>query len=93
MIWLNLRTPEAGIDKLDGHVGIVGSRQFQREASALLGSQILPGNAVTDYQNGVEFFPAMLKDIRSAKVSINLESYIFRDSRIGRRFVDALIER
>ncbi|HET6587914.1 MAG TPA: phospholipase D-like domain-containing protein [Oleiagrimonas sp.] len=93
MIWLNLRTPEAGIHRLDGHVGVVGSRQFQREASALLGSQVLAGNAVTDYQNGEEFFPAMLKDIRSAKVSINLESYIFRDSRIGRRFVQALAER
>lgn len=93
MIWLNLRAPETGIDQLDGRVGAVGSMQFQREASALLGSQILPGNAVADYQNGVEFFPAMLKDIRSAKVSINLESYIFRDSRIGQKFVEALAAR
>lgn len=93
MIWLNMRAPESGIDQLEGHVGAVGSMQFQREASALLGSQIVTGNAVVDYQNGDEFFPAMLKDIRAAQVSINLESYIFRDSHVGQRFVDALIER
>ncbi|HET7662170.1 MAG TPA: phospholipase D-like domain-containing protein, partial [Rhodanobacteraceae bacterium] len=93
MIWLNLRAPESGIDHLDGQVGAVGSQRFQREASALLGSQILAGNSVVDYQNGVEFFPAMLKDIRSAKVSINLESYIFRDSHIGQQFVQALAAR
>lgn len=91
--WLNVRAPDTGVERLAGQVGAVESTQFGREASALLGSQVITGNAVDDYQNGDSYFPAMLADIQSAQVSINLETYIFRDSDIGMRFVRALAER
>ncbi|HET7266711.1 MAG TPA: phospholipase D-like domain-containing protein [Oleiagrimonas sp.] len=93
MAWLNMRVPDTGVEHLVGHVGAVESPQFEREAAALLGSQVISGNTVQDYQNGANFFPPMLADIRSAQVSINLESYIFRDSHIGMRFAKALAER
>jgi cardiolipin synthase len=42
---------------------------------------------------GDELYRAMLADIASAQQRIQLESYIFADDEIGRRFTDALIER
>jgi len=43
--------------------------------------------------NASQFYPAMLDAIRSAQTSINMECYIFRNDRIGRQFMAALIER
>jgi cardiolipin synthase len=43
--------------------------------------------------NGDEIFPPMLAAIRSAKVSINFETYIYWSGDIGRAFADALAER
>ena len=43
--------------------------------------------------NAVEFYPAMLDEIRKARHSINMECYIFRPDGIGRQFMDAMKER
>src|SRR5919108_6241372 len=43
--------------------------------------------------NANEFYPAMLDAIRAAQRTINLECYIFRPDRIGRLFMEALMER
>ncbi len=43
--------------------------------------------------NGTQFYPAMLDAIRRAKTSINMECYIFRPDGVGRRFMDAMMER
>ena len=56
-----------------------------------LGNAMVPGNDAELYKNGDEIFPAMTKDIREAKLSVNLESYIFQPDRAGRQFADALI--
>ena len=42
---------------------------------------------------GDELYQAMLADIKSAQKCVQLESYIFADDEIGRRFAVALIER
>jgi len=38
--------------------------------------------------NGNQIFPAMLGAIRSAKHSINFETYVFWDGQIGREFTE-----
>src|SRR5262245_48899236 len=43
--------------------------------------------------NAPQFYPAMLDAIASAQRSINLECYIFKPDHIGRRFMNAMMER
>lgn len=71
----------------------VDSPQFRREIGTVLGPAIVDGNAVADFQNGAQIFPAMLAAIRSARHSVNLETYIYWSGNISREFVAALSER
>ncbi len=70
----------------------VDSSEFLRSLDAL-GTEMVPGNRATLLQNGDEIFSAMLEAIAGAKSSINLETYIFSDDAVGRRFTAALAER
>jgi cardiolipin synthase len=65
--------------------------QFRRSLDNI-GSVIVGGNAAELLENGDGVFPAMLKDIRDAKVSVELEAYIFKPDEAGRLFADAMIE-
>ena len=65
--------------------------QFRRSLDNI-GGVIVGGNSAVLLENGDGFFPAMLKDIREAKVSVNLETYIFKPDEVGRQFADAMIE-
>ncbi len=67
--------------------------EFRQSAGALLGSNFVAGNNITTLINGNQIFPAMLSAIRSAKRSINLETYIFWDGEVGKEFTQALAER
>lgn len=51
------------------------------------------GNAIEVFTNGDHFYPAMLKAIRGARETINMECYIFKKGKVGSEFVDALAER
>jgi cardiolipin synthase len=62
-----------------------------RRSMDTLGNAMVPGNAGELYKNGDEIFPAMTNDIREAKLSVNLETYIFQPDRAGRQFVDAMV--
>ena len=75
------------------HASPIDSMQFRYEASNLPGPTVLDGNRVTALQNGAESFPAMLAAIRSARKSVDFESYIYWSGDIGREFVRALSER
>jgi cardiolipin synthase len=55
--------------------------------------ELVGGNRVKLLHDGKEAFPEMLDAIASAKESVNLETYILRDDKTGRKFVDALSER
>ncbi|HEY3170932.1 MAG TPA: phospholipase D-like domain-containing protein [Thermoanaerobaculia bacterium] len=66
---------------------------FLASTQALDRPSIVGGNRVTVLENGVEFFPAMLAAISSARESIHLEAYIFWSDDVGTRFRDALTER
>src|SRR5262249_15968969 len=67
--------------------------EFQQAAGSLLGPDFVGGNSISTLVNGDEIFPAMLSAIRSAKRSINLETYVFWDGEIAKRFTAALSER
>ena len=69
----------------------VSDPDFRRSAEAL-GTPMLAGNEAELKMNGDEIFPAMTKDIREAKKTVNLETYIFQPDRAGRIFADALID-
>lgn len=66
---------------------------FLQTMHALTGAPLSEGNQVTILKNGVEIFPSMLRTIRAAKKTINLEFYIYWDGEIGRSFAEALAER
>lgn len=69
------------------------SPEFRQAAGSLLGPNFVEGNEIISLVNGNEIFPAMLSGIRSAKHSINLETYVFIDGQIARRFAAVLAER
>jgi cardiolipin synthase len=69
------------------------SPEFRQSAGSLLGPNFVGGNSISTLVNGDEIFPAMLSAIRSAKRSINFETYIFWDGEIAREFSAALSER
>src|SRR5262245_40111377 len=68
----------------------VSNPDFRRSAEAL-GNPMVGGNKATLLENGDEIFPAMVRDIREAKKSVNLETYIFKPDRAGRMIAAALI--
>src|SRR5256714_2217403 len=69
------------------------SPEFRQSAGSLLGPNFVGGNSISTLVNGDEIFPAMLSAIRSARRSINLETYVFWDGEIAREFTAALSER
>lgn len=67
--------------------------QFLRSMGHLMGPGILSSNQVTAYVNGDAFFPEMLRAIRHAEKSVNLETYIYWSGDMAEQFSDALSER
>jgi cardiolipin synthase len=70
-------------DILEKHVAV---------ESALVSTPLVLGNRVVLLQDGAATYRAMLASIASARDNINLETYIFDDDEIGRKFSDALLE-
>lgn len=71
----------------------VRDEAFLQTMHALTGSPLERGNRVDVLENGVEIFPSMLAAIRSARLTITMETYIYWDGEIGRIFAEALAER
>ena len=65
--------------------------QFRRSLESV-GSVMVGGNSAELLENGDGIFPAMLKDMSEAKVSIDLETYIYKPDAVGKLFADAMIE-
>ena len=72
------------------HPFSVESPMFRRSAEAL-GNPMVGGNQAVLLENGDEIFPAMTRDIREARRTVNLETYIFQPDAAGKRFADAMI--
>ena len=69
------------------------SDEFQNTIAGATGMPVVEGNRVDIYQNGDEFYPAMLQEIESARRSITMEQYIFWDGQVARRFAEAFAEK
>jgi cardiolipin synthase len=93
LIAVNFKVPEKAVRHAIDHCHAIDDPQFELEMDAMLGPDMLQGNAITALHNGDEIFPAMLAAIRSAQQSITFETYIYWSGTIGREFADALKER
>ena len=70
----------------------VDSPDFRRSLE-VLGTELVPNNRATLLKNGVETFDSLLTAFRAARMSINMEVYIFDDGKIATEFAQALSER
>jgi len=68
------------------------SAEFRNTMAGMTGMPLIEGNSVEIYNDGDEFYPAMLEAIESAKSSVTMEQFIFWDGRVGRRFAEALAD-
>jgi len=93
LLVMNFLTGEKKIQERIEPLYAIADPQFRRSMGVLLGPSIQDGNRVEPLHNGDEIFPAMLRDIRSARKTITFETYIYWSGRIGREFADALSER
>jgi cardiolipin synthase A/B len=84
---------EAKVERRIERLYSLDDPRFTHELGVLLGPPFLPGTQVQALLNGDEIFPPMLAAIRSAKVSITFETYIYWSGAIGRAFAEALAER
>jgi cardiolipin synthase len=81
--------PQYGLE----HEFSVDSDEFLETITGATGVPIVSGNRIDVLHNGDEFYPVMLKAIRSAQTSITIEAYIYWAGDIGRQFAAALAER
>ena len=71
----------------------VESPEFPVTMAGMTGMPLVPGNQVALFNDGDEFFPAMLEAVESAEHSVTMEQYIFWDGQVGRRFAEAFAEK
>lgn len=71
----------------------VGASAFEKATTTAVKSPWVDGNQITSLMNGNEFYPAMLKAIRSAEKSITFETYAFVNGKTAYEFVAAFCER
>jgi len=93
VVAMNFMSAERQIQKSLEHRYGVSDPQFRRELGTLLGPAIIDGNRVQNLENGGQIFPAMLDAVKSAKLSINFETYIYWSGEVGKEFAEALSER
>lgn len=66
---------------------------FGASLEAFAGAPIVGDNRVDILLNGEQTFPALLKAIRSARVSVTFEAYIFHEGKVADEIVEALVDR
>lgn len=89
----NFMGGETKIERRIERIYAIDDPRFTIDLGALLGPPFLTGNKVSALLNGDQIFPPMLAAIRSAKISVTFETYIYWSGAIGQAFADALIER
>ena len=72
---------------------ILGEATFFPTIEAHTDAPIVGGNRVEVLLNDDETFPAMLRDIRSARSTITFAQYLFEDGSIARQLAQAFAER
>ncbi len=66
---------------------------FFRSIAGILAADFVDGNKIQTLVDGEEIFQAMLDDIKQARVSINMESFVCSSGIVCQRLIDALSER
>jgi cardiolipin synthase len=95
MAWISFlitpaeQPPQHGLD----HEFAVQDPEFLSTMAGVTGQSGIAGNQIAVLNNGDEFYPAMLDEIRRADASITIEAYIYWAGDIGREFARALAER
>ena len=86
---------DAILERLEGGGGAsdVLDKHLAYEQAVNAGSPLVLGNKLTLLQNGPATYEAMFTAIRGAKDHINLETFIFDDDDVGRKFAELLLER
>ena len=69
------------------------SVEFRNTMAGVTGMPLIEGNSVEIYNDGDNFYPAMLDAIESAKSSVTMEQFILSDGQVGRRFAQALADK
>ena len=69
------------------------SVEFRNTMAGVTGMPPIEGNSVKIYNDGDEFYPAMLEAIESARYSVTMEQFIFWDGRVGQCFAEALADK
>lgn len=90
---INLAPGEKRLEQAVSPPYAVEDEAFARAMGTLFGPPLIPGNRVEPLENGAQIFPAMLEAIRSAKRSVNFETYIYWSGRVGTAFADAMADR
>jgi cardiolipin synthase len=93
LLAVNLSSGEKRIQHAVERLYSVEDPQFIHVMGVLLGPPVLGGNRYQVLLNGDQIFPSMLEAIRSARETINFETYIYWSEAIGKEFADALTER
>ncbi len=79
-----LKRQEGPTDILERQIALIES---------ISGSPLVAGNKVTLLIDGPATYAAMFRAIENAKDHVNLETYIFEDDEVGRRFADLLLRK
>lgn len=69
------------------------SPEFLSTLEGVTGTPFIPGNTITIYNNGDEYYPAMIAAIEQARQTVTMEQYIFWDGEVGQRFAEALSQK
>lgn len=90
-----LRPQYGGSDdssRLEHRGNLDGLESLARGVRRITARPLRGGTAIDTFQNGDEAYPSMLQAIASAKVSVGLSSYIFRNDQWGGQFIQALAD-
>ena len=91
---LSSKTSKTMIKRLEGQVDETELLQRQVQLmQSVNGSLLVAGNKVTLLIDGEATYAAMFEAIENAKDHINLETFIFEDDEVGKRFSDLLIRK
>ena len=71
----------------------VGEASFFPTIEGLTDAPITGGNKVEILQNGDEFFPVMLREIKNAKSTITFAQYLFKDGQLANELMHSFAER
>ena len=83
--WSSGRAGGPETRELDSHLA-----PLVQAVGRLTGRPLLEGNSVRCLHDGDNAYPLMLEAIAGAERSVLLSSYIFRDDRVGARFIAAI---